>query len=328
MDLPKPSKNNSGAEAITPSIEPGVKNIKPFFKKKWLITTVLLLAIIPLLTGVLSIKKVTVPKKPGTTLIATIDNQPVYLTDIQKVALEQYQPDAVDEDALRISYDILTERLILDKAAKDLNIDVSAQEINEALSRSTQPGDKILPIQRTNTRYQLLKNKILRREVESREAYSIGFYIASYDEQQGDDVTDDERTLFEQQREDGAKALVEMDQRLKEGEIPLTLARDIYNKYPSLQSILAVNGYILKSTANETLMATPKLYDYEQENVGQPFFDAIYTMKLNEIKAVNEDNGSGGYVIYMKTINHANIRTYQDWLAQKKKELVKQNVSL
>jgi hypothetical protein len=331
MNQPAPKQDTTPVQAVNPSnadssLEPERKN--PVLKKKWLITIVLLLLIIPLLISVLSQKKRIAPPQPETTIIATIENQPVYLTDIQKVALEQYQPNAIDREVLRISYDIITERLILDKVAKDLNLNVSDQEVTEALNRKGTPKDEITSLLKKDTRYDLLKNKILKQEVESREAYSIGFYIASYDEQQGEDVSEVEKALFEQQREDGKKALVEIDRRLKEGEIPLTLAKDIYNKYPSLQPILALNGYILQTTTDESFMSVPKLYTYEKENVGQPFFDAIYTMKINQITAINEDDGSGGYVIMMIGVNHASIHNYTDWLAQKKKDLVKQNVTL
>jgi len=322
-DEAAPVENSTVEETATSEESP----TKPVYKKKWIITIVLLLVIIPLLISALSQKKKG-PPKPENTIIATIEGKPVFLTDIQKVALEQYQPNAIDREVLRISYDILTERLILDKVAKDLNLNITDEEIIEALNRKGIPRNEITQLIKKDTKYELLKNKVLKQEVESRQAYSIGFYIASYDEQQGSDVTDKERTLFEQQREDGKKALLEIQTRLQEGEIPLTLAKSIYRKYPSLQSVLAVNGYILQTTTDESLFNSPKIYTYEQENVGQPFFDAIYTMKLNQIIAVNEDDGSGGYVIQMVGINHSNVHNYDQWLSEKKKDLVKQNVTL
>ena len=303
-------------EDNTPATEaPPQPNKAPIYKNKWFILAAILLIIIG---GSYFIFQKNTPQP-----IATVADTPVYKEDVQKTALEQYAADAIDKDAMKIAYDILVERIILEKEAAKLKITVPNQELENKLLQTYATLEDIPESIKTSVRYDLLKDKITEKLVETRRAHTIDFYIASFAEVQDESFTEEEKAHFTKQREEGGKALPEIEQRLKAGEAPLTIAWSIYYKYTSLQDILAINGYILKSATDMLQLIPPRLYTYNEKNLGQPLFDALYTMGPSDIKRVDDPEGAGGYVIQMKGITHANVRSYEDWLQGKKKELVK-----
>jgi hypothetical protein len=261
-------------------------------------------------------------------LIAKVQGQSIHLSDIRKVASEEYEPQTIDKGALKISYDILTERLILDHEAELLHLTVSDQELKDALARIYTSSEEIPDAIKINTKYDLLRKKILQEEVESREAYSIAVYLPSKQIEKGLNLSQKEKILLEKQRSDVAKALSEIEQRLKMGENPLAVATLISNKYPSLRPILSINGATLES-ANKNIALVPEIYEYEKENIGQPFFDLLYSMHPNETKIMIDNiDGSGGYVIQMKRVTHSEKKTYEEWLAFKKNQMLKKEKDL
>ena len=282
-------------------------------KGKWLIIGGVFLLIVVIISYFM-LQKPKQQQQP----VAMIGDHPVYLEDLQKVASEQYLPTAIDEAALKTSLDILAERYVLDQEAKKLHITVSDEEVREKLAQGGEQGEKIPESIKTSMRYELLRDKVTKQEIASRQAYTIDFYIASYAEEQEGGFSEEEKVLFAKQRAEGAQALPEIEGRLKVGESPVTIARSIYNKYPSLQPILSVNGYILRSTTDESILAEPKIYEEEPANASQPFFHDIYMMHQNEIKRVIASDGSGGYVIQVKGVTQGTAKTYEDWLNEKK----------
>lgn len=303
------------SEPTAPVIPQATQRVqkKTATREKWLIIGGFLLIIL-FIVSYFMLQKPQQKQQP----VAMIGDHPVYLEDLQKVAAEQYLPTAIDEEALNIALETLSERYILDQEAKKLNITVSDAEVREKLSQGYAQGETIPEAVKISMRYELLKDKITRQAVASRQAYTIDFYIASYAEEQEGDFSEEEKILFAKQREEGAQALPEIEGRLKVGESPVTIAKSIYNKYPSLQPILSVNGYILRSTPDETILTEPKIYEEEPENESLPLFRDISLMQQDEIKRVIANDGSGGYVIQVKGVTQGAAKTYEEWLNEKK----------
>jgi hypothetical protein len=292
-------------------------NKKGFIKKIGLPVAIIILALIAIL---LNPKKSTQPQNP---LIAKVQNQPIYLSDIKNVASEQYEPYAINNNTLHRAYETLIERAILNKETQKLAIIATDKEIEDRLKTFGITGGPVPRAFKLAAKYDILKEKLVKKTVKSTEAYSIGFYIASYDEQKGNDVTAAERKMYDQQRADGKLALSQIETRLRRGDTPVTVAHAIFNAYPSLRPILAVNGYILQSAPPEITLDNPKLYTYDESVATQPLFSAIYTMQPGQIRVVEEQNGSGGNVIFVKSVNRVGAENYDTWLEAKKKELVK-----
>jgi hypothetical protein len=303
------------SEPAAPVIAPEIQKVskKNDTKRKWLIIGGFLIVILIVLSYFM-LQKPKQQQQP----VAMIGDHPVYLEDLQKVASEQYLPTAIDEEALNTALDTLSERYILDQEAKRLSITVSDEEVRKKLSQGYTQGETIPESIKISMHYELLKDKITKEAVASRQAYTIDFYIASYDEEKEGGFSEEEKVLFAKQRAEGAQALPEIEGRLKVGESPVTIARSIYKKYPSLQPILSVNGYILRSTTDESILAEPKIYEEEPENQSLPLFHDISMMHQNEIKRVISADGSGGYVIQVKGVTEGATKTYEDWLKEKK----------
>ena len=259
------------------------------------------------------------PQQNNNPLVALIGDHPVYAAEVKAVASEQYLPTAINQTVLNGAFNTLAERYILDKEATKLGITVSDKEILDYLkSEGYDPAQGLPKSIQGSTKYAILINKISVRILESREAFSFGFYTSSYaDEQQG--YTAEEKALIERQRAQSPQALSEIVQKLQTGEKPLTIAHEIYDKYPDLQPLFSLNGYVLQSTTDVSFLEKPKVYDDLEKNINQPFYQSIFSMSLNQIKQVNSPDGSGGYVIQLKKINSGISQSYGDWLNAQKK---------
>lgn len=225
--------------------------------------------------------------------IAKVGAKSIYIEDLEKIAKEQYQESAINKKVLQISLNIAIERGILDETAKELSIVIPDSSDTSVF----------------NT-YDFIKEQITSKLVESRLVQTVGFWIP--------DLTYPQMPQFAKQRVDGEKALNEIERRLKSGENPLTVARDIYNKYPSLQPILGVNGYLLSKEPTISLINKPRIYIIDKKNKGQSFFDALFNANAGDIQKISNP-ASGGRVFKVFSVQHSEYSTYEEWLEAKKK---------
>lgn len=276
--------------------------------------------------GILAYKKfIPVPGKSQATLLASVGERKIYLSEVQKRTEEVLVKSAINKQALQNTLDQLIEQGVLDIEAQRLNIQVTGQEIAQkvAKQKNATPSAKEREQYSTIAKYQLLKERVTQKKVESRLAYVIGFWVPSYN--YPDPFTDLEKAKFEKMRKDGKAALDEAAKLLKKGDTPLSVTQHLFDKYPSLQDRLALNNLIFKFTTDQTGFNQPILYSYDENLIKKPLYKALFSMKPDEIKVIESDDGSGGSVIQLKSINSSPFKSYKDWLEAKKKELVKIN---
>ena len=299
--------------------------------KKWLVIVLALAVLIPVWIGFYPReKKIEVAEnKP----VASVGDTLVYLKDIQQAAREQDESSSMTSEVLGAAFEVLVEQIILDNEAKNLQITITDQDIEDSLRAESQAADptptmrQLSPYEKKIARYNLIKKKVLKASLESREAYSIGFDLIVYSEHK-ERYTPSELDFFESQQNSLKKALPLIQQRLVGGEIFLSLAKSIYANNPYLQKIMKVNEYFMRSVNSENLIRDPRLYLYDKNKVGNLFIDTIFTLQPNETKLIMDQNDPGGYVIQLKAIHNEGIRTYEDWIKMKKSEMVKKYVSI
>ncbi len=299
--------------------------------KKWPLAILLLLVVIPIWASLYPQQKVLiVENKP----VADVGGKLVYLKDIQQTAREENSSATMTSEVLRTAFEALSEQILLDMEANNLQFTISDEDIKESLKPDVQSLDQPTPTEKELSayekkiaRYNLIKEKVTKASLESREAYSIGFDLIPYSDNK-ERYTRDELNFFEMQKDSINKVLPMIRKRLIGGEIFLSLARSIYNNYPYLQKIMKVNEYFIRSTNSENLIRDPRLYIYDKTKVGNVFFDTIFSLEVNQAKLIFEQNTPSGYVIQVKTIHNEGIHTYEDWLDMKKKELVRKYISI
>ncbi len=302
MDGQETKEVDSTQKASQPQPVPGRSN-----KKRFAIGIIILLIFLFAAFGLYSLTRKQVP---ADILLATVGNEKIYKSTVEKVAEEQYVPSAIDNVVLKRFLDVTIERLILNNEAKKLEIVVSDSEISNYLNEN-----KLSEKAKLIAKYTLLKEKIITSQIKNVEAYTVGFWIPPYSYPQEPE--------FDLQRKEGESALSEIEQKLKAGETASAAASAAYLKYPRLQNILAVNGYLLKTVTEQSLITTPKEYVFSSENAGQIFYDTLFSLRnIGEVRKIQGEDGSGGSVIKLVAINSGMDLGYEDWLNEKKKALV------
>lgn len=291
-----------------------------FFKKRVVLAVLALLGIAVLLfilnfTGVIKIYQF----KPQDKLLVSVGNKDIYLSAVENQAKIASLNPSFDQKTLNNILDSLIEQAILDQEAESLGIN-DKELLKQFGIEASQSGKTINRVVFTQKKYQFLKNKITSDQVESRSAFVISFAllpIGSPDEASAD------KSLLKKQRQEGTKALDEILKQLKNNENPLDVAQSIYNKYPSLQSVLTLNGYSFRHTIDQTVLTNPKVFLLSQYKTGQKLGDYIFSMQVDDVVKVAPDDGSGGLVVQLKSISAGKQATYEKWLKAKKKELMK-----
>ncbi len=232
-------------------------------------------------------------------LLATVAGEKLYKGTVEEIAKEQYLPSAIDSTVTKLFLDIAVEREILDSEAKRLGIVIPPAESKQQY-------------------YDTLKKKITAVSIESVSAYEISFWVpppADYPQ----------TPEYEEIRQTGKIALDEAEEKLKNKEDPLLVTQILYSRYPILQPILALNGYLIKSKVDDSVFGEPRTYVYDKRNEGQEFYDTLFSLQKGELKKSIWTDGSGGAVIQVISVNSGSGLDYEQWLAGKKKELVKYN---
>lgn len=321
MHIPFFHQNNSPLEQAKLEQDPNITQIaKPNHTKKIIIISAIILFIILnigllIATGIIPSQNLPFVQKPTPTpkpdvLLATVGDQKIYLSQIETIAKEQYEPSAIDKKVIASFLNTAIERAILDQEAKKLNLTITNQDI-DAYLQPRQPNQINNKIVRENTKYKLIKDTIITRFVTSVNANTISFWVPPYNYPTGKN--------FEQQRILGKQALEEAKKSIDNGQSALSAAKQIYNKYKILQPILAFNGYLLSKVTNDALLETPKTYTKGQTD----YDDALFSGKLNEVKIIIPTDGSGATLIQIVGINNGASSNYDTWYNNRKKALVK-----
>lgn len=247
--------------------------------------------------------------------------------EIRKVASETYTDGSIDKESLNIAKDIAIERKILDKLASENNITLSQDEIQRQLNLESATE--------IDAKYDLLKKRVIKLKVINWEMHSVRFWIlpdkATQENGQtvykppDDEMTPEERRIRLRRLQDREKALSDAE-NLMQNSTALSAAQTIASKYPSLASLLAVNGNIVSNLSpNEPVppeFTTPELLT--QDNVsGDLYADTIRSMQTPaEIKKVLSDNNGGGAVFKLVSYNkNAQYATYEELLKEEAKKL-------
>lgn len=246
-------------------------------------------------------------------LMAKVGDVEIYENDVVIAAQEQYNADAVTPEVMNTFLNLLIERAILDIEAEKLGITVSENEILVASGNSTEE------VVRKQHRYSILEEKIMAAQVESIQAYMIGFWVRPVNDPH-------QMPIYAEQRRDGLLALTEAEARLRANEVPYDIAKSLYDKYPSLQPIWALNGYLMNSTEEEHLYTQPRIYTFDEDELAALKDDEVYnamrTMNVDDVKRVMRSFGSGGVVMKVVDKTNGEFSDYNEFMTARKKELI------
>lgn len=249
--------------------------------------------------------------------VATVGTDSIKEGDVKAIAGQSYDPSTLTSATLNKTRDLLIERKILDKTAKDLGISISNTEISAEASSGATTDERV------DAKYLLLKDKITQAVTKNVKAYSIAFWVTSYDYPQ--------KPEYDLQRADANKALDEIVTDFTSGQKISDIAATIYKKYPRLQGIMGVNGYIYtnKSDPTDTIFTQPKNIILKEKDadgtrlIDADNFKALSTIKTGEVKKVIRQDGSSGIVFDAVSVSSGTYTSYDDFLADKRKTLVK-----
>lgn len=231
-------------------------------------------------------------------LVASFQDEKIYTDDLRTLAAKQYAENAIDNKVLKLTLENLIEEKILKLEARKLNIP-------EATSTS------------------LLKSEVIKKSLDSREAFVVSVWVPSDEYIKTQGIPEDQIEEAYELREEIKKAFAELEGQIKNNVPILEAARSIYEKYPSLQTRLAFNGYILEKTKDEKILSTPKLYTLEDKKRGEAFFEFLFSLEEGAVKMFIQPNGSGGSVVQVVSVHKGANNDYAKWLEEKKEELVK-----
>lgn len=300
----------------------------PISRRTLLIIIVILLALAVPLTLFLVSQQQDIRQRaatPDTSVLATFDGQPVTEQEVRSFADQTYKTAPTDPAELKTSLDELIERKILDKVVQENNLQISDQEITDQLATEGLLDLANDPTIRENARISVIKRKIEQRFTKTREAYTVGFWLTppNYG---GVSLTQEQQSLLTQQKANTPSALAEILTGMQNGDEPLALARRVAAKYPSLETVMSVNGFIIQTTENEKLLMQPLLYSFQQGRANLAFFKTLFTLSANQVTLVEDPQTSaGGVVIKVVGATDGPFDNYSDWLAdQKAKRVVMQ----
>jgi hypothetical protein len=259
-------------------------------------------------------EKTQTAKFASTTELATFNGAPIYASDLNALALEQYQTadaktlNAVSIDNLLNTY---VERKILDK--QNLG-DVSAQIAQL---------EKTSSINANQAKYQALRDKFTATTPKSWSAYTIDFWLSPTNADgsltDGAKPNDPNQTNADRLKlvTDVNSALTYSQNEMQKGTSVFNIATQISKDYPSLSAILAINGIIFNNSTDASPWSSPAVNYFDKRFADNPVYKTLYAMTENSpvTKVLNNGN-MGGSVIKVVKINNPNgmLDNYHDWL--------------
>jgi len=276
-----------------------IDKIKKQSLKKILIISVALVVILLGLFGMyLKFNSQQTGYSTSDVVLVTVGNSKILLRDLNQYLAASFADPNVTTDLKKQSLEVLIERRIIDLELKEKNITLDAQA-NE------------------NEYYKKAKELISRGSISTIQATDIGWWLpppAEYPQTE----------LNEQQRKDGELASNEIETKLKNKEDMLSVIKEVYEKYPSLQSIFSVNAKIF-DPKNEEKIELIRTYEYDKELEYFPQYKAMYTMLPGQVKKITAEDGSGNRVIKVHNVTSGEKVSFDEWYNAKVKKMVVYN---
>ena len=251
------------------------------------------------------------------TELATFNGAPIYVSDLNTLALEQYRTSDAKNltlNDLSILLNVYVERKIMDK--QNLG-DVSA-EVTKI--------EKTTGINGNQAKYEALREKFTATGIKSWSIYSIDFWLPPVEDLK------QANPQRQQQSVDVNNALDFAKTQLQTGTSVFNVATQIVKNYPSVAQSLAVNSLTFNNpTNNNANWNNPLVYYYNKSNIDNPFYKTLYTMTdTSPITKVLNDGNMGGHVIKIVKINNPNgiLDNYQNWLKNQESSLIITNNAL
>ncbi len=242
--------------------------------------------------------------------------------DLQEKIDKVYRGNPTDQTSLQPLLDELVEEELLRQAASTLNLSVNGQDVREKMNEKGIASIDSESTLSNEVNSDVLKEKISKKVAKTREAFTVGFWIPpkNYDVP----LTQEQKELIQKQREEAGPALTIIEERMKKGDNPVDIARGINQQFPSLQPIIAVNGYILATTQNQSLFQQPILYEFEKNRANVAYFKKLFEASQNQVIVV-KDTGTndGGSVIRVVSATNGSYNNYKEWLNDQKAKRVK-----
>lgn len=255
---------------------------------------------------------------PGT--VAVVHGEVITKEYLQRKAREQYVPEAITKEVLAIMLENEIEKRLLERQARDEGLNISDSATIEH-TRLLYPDEELTPAMLEQGRQVLLKEDVSKNMSKTREAYTIGFWLPPEGYQEP--VTEEQRRAVSAQRQVVPQFVTEVKKRLETNEDPLSIAKDMLRKYPVLEPILAVNGYLLSTTTNEGLLTVPAVYTYKDTTAQTPFFSVLFSMQPGQVREVTSSTSDGGLVIKVLSATDGPFDNYQEWLQTQKQQYVR-----
>jgi hypothetical protein len=245
------------------------------------------------------------------TELATFNGIPIYVSDLNALAQEQYQTaeaKTLTAKDLNILLNVYVERKILD--SQNLG-DVSAQ-IAQITKTTGLTGNQ--------AKYEALKEKFAATQTKSWSIYTVDFWLPPVFDLNTADAPRKQLNVDVNNALDYAKT------QLQNGASVFNIATQITKNYPSIANILAINSLMFNNKNNSNAnWNTPAVYSYDKNNTDVPFYKTIYaTTKDSLITKVLNDGNMGGHVIKVVKVNNPNgiLDTYENWLKNQESNLI------
>lgn len=255
-------------------------------------------------------------------IIAQIDGQAITKSELQEDVAEVFKSAPSDPRALQPLIDELIEKKLLEKVASERRISVNTNDLRKQMNKQgiiTMDSDS--PLQ-DEVKTEVLKEKVTRQVAKTRDAFTVGFWIPP--EHYDGPLTEAQKTLVQRQRADASQALSIIEQKIRQGEDPLAVAREVSNQFPSLQSIMAVNGYLIATTKNDELFRQPFLYEFDRKRANVEYFKKLFEANSQQVMVVLDPaTNAGGNVVKIVGVTNGSYDNYAEWLADQKVKRVK-----
>lgn len=212
---------------------------------------------------------------------------------------------------------ILIERKILDEESKRSGIGVTDPEITAEMQRV---GIEDFEKMRVFTKYDLLKEKILKANVQYIEAQVISFWLPPLDYPV--EVPAAKKQEVATQRSQLKDLLTTAEGKLTAKEDPVDVAKELITKYPAFEHVLVLNGSNVSASPDETLRE-PYIHIIKAGAQKTVLGVLLEGMNEGEVKQLEQVDGSGGMIALVTSKHTGTFDSYDTWLADKKTKFVK-----
>jgi len=265
--------------------------------------------------------------EPNTEL-ASFNGTPIYVKDLNALALEQYKVSDTKTLTANNLYNLLNiyvERKILD-----------SQNLGDITTQIAQV-EKTMGLSGDQAKYEALREKLTTTRTKNWSVYTIDFWLPPTNADGS--LTKDAAPVDPSQTDADRKKLVSdvnsaldyAQQQMQNGVSAFNVATQINNNYPSIADLLGLNANSFRNSTNPSDWSTPKIYYYDKTNANDPFYKTLYAMTDTSpvTKVLNSDN-MGGSVIKIIKVNNLNgiLDNYENWLKGQESNFTITNAAL